>query len=66
MVILKWVLMQRGVRMWTGLMWLRIRYNGEMCEHGSRPSGSIKGSDQLNDYLLLKMDSAPWSYLVSY
>jgi hypothetical protein len=36
------------------------------CEHCNEPSGSIKGGeflDQLNDYYLLKMDSAPWSYL---
>jgi len=33
------------------------------CEHGSEPSGSIKGGkflDEPGDYWLLK-DSAPWS-----
>jgi hypothetical protein len=35
------------------------------CEHGNEPSGSIKGGeflDQLNEYWLLKKDSAPWCY----
>jgi hypothetical protein len=34
------------------------------CEHGNEPSGSIKYwhiLEGLNDWLLLKMDSAPWS-----
>jgi hypothetical protein len=32
------------------------------CELGNEHSGSIKGSvDYLNDYLLRKRDSAPWS-----
>jgi hypothetical protein len=33
-------------------------------EHGNEPSGSVKGDeflDQMNDYQLLKKDSAPWS-----
>jgi len=33
------------------------------CEHGNEPSGSVKGDgvlDQLNDYQLLKEDSASW------
>jgi hypothetical protein len=39
------------------------------CEHDNEPSGSIKGGqllDQLSDCWLLKKDSAPWSYLISY
>jgi hypothetical protein len=35
-------------------------------EHGNEPSGYIKGGeflDQMNDYQLLKKDSAPWSWL---
>jgi hypothetical protein len=34
------------------------------CEHGNKTSGSIKGGkllDHLDDYQLLKKDSAPWS-----
>jgi hypothetical protein len=34
---------------------------GGCCEHGNEPSGFIKGGeplDQLNDYQLLKKDSA--------
>jgi hypothetical protein len=33
------------------------------CEHGNEPSGSITGGgflDRLNDYQLLKTNSAPW------
>jgi hypothetical protein len=39
------------------------------CEHGNEPSGSIKCGDfvyQLSDYQLLKKDSAPCSWLVSW
>jgi hypothetical protein len=34
------------------------------CEHGNKPSVSIKGGgflDQLNDCQLLNKDSTPWS-----
>jgi hypothetical protein len=37
---------------------------GESCEHGNEPWGSIKGGkflNQLSDYQLFKLDSAPWS-----
>jgi len=36
----------------------------DFCEHGSEPSGSIKGGEfhgYLSDYQLVKKDSAPWS-----
>jgi hypothetical protein len=26
----------------TGFSWLRIEFNGEFCEHGNEPSGSIQ------------------------
>jgi hypothetical protein len=38
-------------------------------EQGNETLGSIKGREFLNywsDYQLIKKDSAPWSYLVSY
>jgi hypothetical protein len=52
------------MRLRTVFSLLRIRSSGGFNEHGNEPSGSIKGEvflDQLSDYQLLKMDSAPWT-----
>jgi hypothetical protein len=41
----------------------------DSCEHGTEPSVSIKYWETVeyhSDWRLLKKDSAPWSYLVSY
>jgi hypothetical protein len=47
------LLKKYGVRVWTGLIWLRIRINGGQYEHGNEPSGSLKGREfleQVSDY----------------
>jgi hypothetical protein len=39
----------------------------DCCEHGNKPSGSVKGRqflDYLGDYQLLKEDYTPWSCLI--
>jgi hypothetical protein len=42
-IILKWILKRKyGSRVWTGLIWLRIGTGTDSCEHGNKPSGSIK------------------------
>jgi hypothetical protein len=41
----------------------------DCCERGNEPLGSIKDGeflDWLSDCLLLKKDSAPWSWLVGW
>jgi hypothetical protein len=51
----------------TGFNWLSIGSRNGSCEHGTEGLVSIKGGkflNQLNDYQLLKKDSASWSYLV--
>jgi hypothetical protein len=35
-------LTKQGVRVWTGLNWLRIWYNGGICEHSNEYSGYTK------------------------
>jgi hypothetical protein len=42
-IILKWVSIKLGGRMWTGFMWLRIWTSNCSCEHGDKPLDSIKG-----------------------
>jgi hypothetical protein len=47
MIILKLILKKEGGRVWTGLIWLRIR-TGEVagcCEHGDEPSSSLNGGE---------------------
>jgi hypothetical protein len=49
-------------KVWTGCIWLKIGSVAGCCEDGNEPSGSIIGGefiDYLNDYYLLKKDSAP-------
>jgi hypothetical protein len=41
-IILKFILSELGVRMWTGLICLRIGPSGGLCEHCNEPLGSIK------------------------
>jgi hypothetical protein len=39
--------------MWTGRIWLRIGTSGGSCEHGNKPSGSIREGeffDKMSDY----------------
>jgi hypothetical protein len=56
-------------RMWEGVDWVLLAQDRDCCEHGNELSGFIKVGvegeflDKLNDYWLLKKDSAAWSYL---
>jgi hypothetical protein len=35
-IILKWILQKvRCLRVWTGIIWLRIKPSGGLCEHGN-------------------------------
>jgi hypothetical protein len=47
-IILKWILRKLGVRVWSGFVWLRIRFIGGFCEHGNETSGSVKGGEFLD------------------
>jgi hypothetical protein len=56
-----------GVRVCTGLTWLRIGPRAGSCEHSNGSSGTMKGDeyiDQLNKYQVLKKEFACRSYLV--
>jgi hypothetical protein len=58
---LKRILGKKGGRVWIGFMWLKIGTDGGSCEHGNKPSGSIKGGEffeQLSAYKLFKKDFA--------
>jgi hypothetical protein len=33
-MILEWILKEKGRRLWTGIMWLRIGTSGCTCEYG--------------------------------
>jgi hypothetical protein len=33
------------VRMWIGVIWLRIGISGSYCEHGYKPVGYVKGRE---------------------
>jgi hypothetical protein len=64
--ILKWILCNGGVRLWT------LHATGSLlgptgsCEHGNKPSGFKKEGKffcHLGDYEVLKKDSASWSSL---
>jgi hypothetical protein len=41
-IILKRIVERLDGRAWTGLIWLRIRIGGSVCECSDVPSGSIK------------------------
>jgi hypothetical protein len=41
-IILIWIFKKQGVRVWTGLSWLRIETGAGTCECGNEPSVSIK------------------------
>jgi hypothetical protein len=41
-IILKWIFKKSVGKIWTGLIWLRIRTVAGACESGNEPSGSIK------------------------
>jgi hypothetical protein len=52
--------------MWAGFKWLRIRVSGGSCEHGNKPSESIKGEEfviKLSYYYVFKKSFVPWKYL---
>jgi hypothetical protein len=65
--ILSWILKEWGMRVWSGLIRLRIEFSAgflRTCENGNAPSTSLEDRefiDKLNDNKLLKKDSAPWS-----
>jgi hypothetical protein len=46
-----------------GLDWLRVGSNGEFCDDydDAQPINKRKFVDRLNNYRLLKDDTAPWS-----
>jgi hypothetical protein len=48
-IILRTIFQEQGIRMWSGLIWLRYSPVVGFCKHGDVPSGSIEGreSDQL-------------------
>jgi hypothetical protein len=46
--ISKWVLNKQDLRIWTGLIWLRIRPVAGPCERGNEPSGFIKARESLD------------------
>jgi hypothetical protein len=37
------IIIFKGWRLWTGIIWLKIGASGWLCEHGNKPSGSVKG-----------------------
>jgi hypothetical protein len=47
-IILIWLFRKQGVKMWIGLIWLRIGPVVIFCEHGNNTSSSIKGGEFLN------------------
>jgi hypothetical protein len=56
-VIRKLIVRKSVGRVWFGLIWLRIRACGELCEHGNELSDSIKYvefRDDLRNCQLLK------------
>jgi hypothetical protein len=62
-------LVKRDGRMWTGFVWFRTGTMTGCCEHDNEPLGSAKGGyfhDQLNDYQLLRKDSATSSWFGLY
>jgi hypothetical protein len=42
-VVLKWILTKYGVRMWIGLIWVRIGTVVGSSEHGDESYRSVKG-----------------------
>jgi len=40
-IILKYLLMKQS-EAWIGLIWLRIRISGILCEHGNETCGEVK------------------------
>jgi hypothetical protein len=61
-IILKCILKEQDVWVWTGFSWFKIRSVTGSCEHFNEPLTSIKGRvfllDQMNNYHLLKNVSA--------
>jgi hypothetical protein len=52
-IILKWILQEEGVRVWTGFTWLIISSSGGLLRTDKRTSGCVKGDeflDQLDDF----------------
>ena len=47
-IILKWTFRKLDVRIWTGLIRLRIWTDGGTCECGNEPSGSIRCGESLD------------------
>jgi hypothetical protein len=41
-VMFKHFLINQDVRVWTGLIWLKIGTRVSCCEHGNEPLGTIK------------------------
>jgi hypothetical protein len=56
------ILKKMGVRLWSGLDWLKIGSSGEFCEYCNELSDSIEGwigLDQLSDYWFFRKDFVP-------
>jgi hypothetical protein len=41
-ITLRWILGKQVLWMWIGFIWLRIGIRAGSCEHGVKPSGSVK------------------------
>jgi hypothetical protein len=69
-IILYYISGKCNGKLWTGLNWLRIGTPiVGSCEHGNEPSSSVKGGEFLNklsDCWLLKKDSTPLSYIITW
>jgi hypothetical protein len=44
---IKMDLMEIGLEVWIGFIWLKIGTSGGFCGHGNEPSGSLKGGEFL-------------------
>jgi hypothetical protein len=52
---------------WTRFIWLRKDISGSFCQHSNKLSGYIKlweCLEELNNFKLLKKDSAKWIMVV--
>jgi hypothetical protein len=47
-IIIKWILMEYDMRMWTGFVWLKIGPKCDSCEDGKLPYESIQGGKCLD------------------
>jgi len=48
LIVLKLISEKWSVKVWTGLIWLRVVPSGKFSEHVNEPSGSIKALNILD------------------